>query len=565
LPPGRKEAAETPAKAGGSFYNQLNYMDISACTGVARSLLNKRWIHLERPPVFSVTADTTSGVSFPDPRSRPSRDDQRSMADSFAALVDSSTASDNSRQAPPLPDPPAPQQSSDAASAANGPNSAPSAANDSRPARDDNQSDTPSAADASNRNNDPRNSDAGASTGASSKPSKSGDGKHDKKDSAAQADNASDPKTGSDSTASPQPAPAVPVTAVAVTIPVPILTPANAATAPAATDNGGATAPLAIAAAALKAQQAAASEAAQTAAGQPSPQTDQALAAAMAAAKPSAGKAALTTPTGVSPTDGTAKTATGAKSGTADPAAAAAAAASQTANGTAAAQQNAVAKADAKHDDATADSIKADAPGTGTPAPPVAAPSHDNAAAIAAQAVPVDTGQQAANAVQQPPLQPAVTTALTAAQLTATAVSHAAVPLSGLAVEIAANVAGGKSRFEIRLDPAELGRIDVRMDVDAKGQVTSHVTVERPETLAMLRQDAPQLQRALDNAGLKTGDGGLQFSLRDQSSSGQNGGNGQGRNAQRLIVSDNDTVPVVTAQRSYGRTLGSNSGVDIRI
>ena len=34
----------------------------------------------------------------------------------------------------------------------------------------------------------------------------------------------------------------------------------------------------------------------------------------------------------------------------------------------------------------------------------------------------------------------------------------------------------------------------------------------------MLRQDANQLQRALDNAGLSTGNGGLQFSLRDQSS-----------------------------------------------
>ena len=51
----------------------------------------------------------------------------------------------------------------------------------------------------------------------------------------------------------------------------------------------------------------------------------------------------------------------------------------------------------------------------------------------------------------------------------------------------------------------------------------------------MLRQDAPQLQRALDDAGLKTGDSGLQFSLRDQSSPGQNNGNEASRNAQRLI------------------------------
>ncbi len=138
-------------------------------------------------------------------------------------------------------------------------------------------------------------------------------------------------------------------------------------------------------------------------------------------------------------------------------------------------------------------------------------------------------------------------------------------PLSGLAVEIAASAMAGKSRFEIRLDPADLGRIDVRIDVDRSGQVTSHLTVERPETLSMLRQDAPQLQRALDDAGFKTGDGGLQFSLRDQSSSGQNSGNDGSRNAQRLVISEDDTIPAAVAGRTYGRMLGSSSGVDIRV
>ena len=138
-------------------------------------------------------------------------------------------------------------------------------------------------------------------------------------------------------------------------------------------------------------------------------------------------------------------------------------------------------------------------------------------------------------------------------------------PLSGLALEIAASVKSGKSRFEIRLDPADLGRIDVRIDIDRNGQVTSHLTVEKPETLSMLRQDAPQLQRALDDAGLKTGNGGLQFSLRDQSSSGQNSGNDTNPNAQRLIISDEDAIPAAVAGRTYGRSLGSSSGVDIRV
>jgi flagellar hook-length control protein FliK len=342
--------------------------------------------------------------------------------------------------------------------------------------------------------------------------------------------------------------------------------------------NAGATAPLAIAAAALKAQQAAAGEAAPAQSGQTvaqttaqtnvtaqadaTAQTGKAVAAAVSAATPVAAKTTLKTTTTTGSTEGTASTTTGIKPGTADPTAASTTAQPTDASG---APQHSVVKGDAKPDDGTVDSAKSDA-SSANALSPTPAPSHDRAAATDVQASLPDPGQQTVNTAQQPQLQPALTAAVPAAQLTATVATHtAAVPLSGLAVEIAANAQSGKSRFDIRLDPAELGRIDVRMDVDRHGQVTSHVTVERPETLAMLRQDAPQLQRALADAGLKTGDGGLQFSLRDQSSSGQNGGNESGRNAQRLIVSEEDAVPAVTAQRSYGRMLGSNSGVDIRI
>ncbi len=164
-----------------------------------------------------------------------------------------------------------------------------------------------------------------------------------------------------------------------------------------------------------------------------------------------------------------------------------------------------------------------------------------------------------------PQLPAPASAAAPAGSLTVTAATHAAVPLSGLALEIAASARNGKSSFEIRLDPADLGRIDVRIDVDRNGQMSSHLMVEKPETLSMLQHDAPQLQRALNDAGFKTGDGGLQFSLRDQSSSGQNSGDQPGRNAQRLVISNEDTVPAIGAGRPYGRMLGSSSGVDIRV
>lgn len=211
---------------------------------------------------------------------------------------------------------------------------------------------------------------------------------------------------------------------------------------------------------------------------------------------------------------------------------------------------------------ALAESARPEATGAQAPA---ATATHLNPAtphdAAPGQSNAQPTGLQGAGTFQ-----PLVQAPLTASQPSFTvsaATQSAAVPLSGLAMEIAASLRSGKSRFEIRLDPAELGRIDVRIDVDRHGQVTSHLTVEKPETLSMLRQDAPQLQRALNDAGLSTGDGGLQFSLRDQSSSGQNG-NQSNPNAQRLIVAEEETVPAAVAG-SYGRMLSASGGVDIRV
>ena len=101
----------------------------------------------------------------------------------------------------------------------------------------------------------------------------------------------------------------------------------------------------------------------------------------------------------------------------------------------------------------------------------------------------------------------------------------------------------GSNQFDIRLDPPELGRIDVRLNVDSNGQVTSHLTADRPETLTLLQSQQPQLERALEQAGLKTADNGLQFSLRDQSFAGQNGGGGaQASPAQQLVIPDPEPV-----------------------
>jgi flagellar hook-length control protein FliK len=86
----------------------------------------------------------------------------------------------------------------------------------------------------------------------------------------------------------------------------------------------------------------------------------------------------------------------------------------------------------------------------------------------------------------------------------------------------------GNSRLTVALHPVELGRVEVKLDIDKDKNVTATIVVDRPATLDLLRNDAKALERALQDAGLQTDSGSLSFNLRD--SNGQNGGaqNGTG-------------------------------------
>jgi hypothetical protein len=54
----------------------------------------------------------------------------------------------------------------------------------------------------------------------------------------------------------------------------------------------------------------------------------------------------------------------------------------------------------------------------------------------------------------------------------------------------------------IRLDPPELGHVQIRIDRPVEAPAHVEITVEKPETLNLLLRDQPQLQRALDQAGV---------------------------------------------------------------
>lgn len=152
------------------------------------------------------------------------------------------------------------------------------------------------------------------------------------------------------------------------------------------------------------------------------------------------------------------------------------------------------------------------------------------------------------------------------AQAQPVAEASRAVPLESLAVEIATRANKGERRFDIRLDPPELGRIDVRLEIDSKGNTTTKLIVERAETLDMLQRDARGLEKALQNAGLKTDAGGLQFSLQQdtQAQHGQQNHVPEARGRPELLETEAEIVTGIAAgNASLAAQL--RGGVDIRI
>ena len=96
-----------------------------------------------------------------------------------------------------------------------------------------------------------------------------------------------------------------------------------------------------------------------------------------------------------------------------------------------------------------------------------------------------------------------------------------------LAFEMVRQAGNGKSRFQIRLDPPELGRIDVHMHVDNAGNVSARMTVDKAETLDLLQRDQSSLEKALAQAGLDGNKPSLEFSLRQNPFARPDGGQQQ--------------------------------------
>ncbi len=78
------------------------------------------------------------------------------------------------------------------------------------------------------------------------------------------------------------------------------------------------------------------------------------------------------------------------------------------------------------------------------------------------------------------------------------------------------NAKSGNDQMTLQLNPADLGRVSIKLDFGSDGKVQGTVVADNPATLDLLFKDVRSLERALQEAGLRADPGSLQFSLGGQ-------------------------------------------------
>jgi hypothetical protein len=87
-------------------------------------------------------------------------------------------------------------------------------------------------------------------------------------------------------------------------------------------------------------------------------------------------------------------------------------------------------------------------------------------------------------------------------------------PVFQIGVQIAKAVPGWIDRLVVQLEPAALGRVEVRLKFHRNDQVSAVIAAKRSDTLDALQRDARLLERSLQQAGLRLDSDGLTFSLK---------------------------------------------------
>lgn len=217
-------------------------------------------------------------------------------------------------------------------------------------------------------------------------------------------------------------------------------------------------------------------------------------------------------------------------------------------------------------------------------APAVAADTSGEAAsAIEAEPVAVTPGETTPQTADAPDVQgPANTSA--AAHNAAAPIADAPLPVRGspetvahLAAQIVKKLEGRSTRFDVELNPAGLGHVNVSVEIGAQGKMTAALQFESAQAANELRGRAPELQKALEQAGFDLSGGGLSFDVAGDRGQGQgrgdlyqqqqqqhDGGAWRGR-AFQAVLDTADGAAETAAAAALHLQRRPTTGVDVRV
>jgi len=171
----------------------------------------------------------------------------------------------------------------------------------------------------------------------------------------------------------------------------------------------------------------------------------------------------------------------------------------------------------------------------------------------------------------QAPLAPAALASASAETMEAPASPARATPetIAALSAQMARRLDDGTTRFNLELNPDDLGRVDVRLEIDASGGIRAAFTFERPQSAVELGRRADELQKSLESAGFNL-TGGLSFDVAGDRSHGRNPSWADARDDRphSPVTPEPDLAregATQIADALSGRRPSSRSGVDIRI
>lgn len=163
----------------------------------------------------------------------------------------------------------------------------------------------------------------------------------------------------------------------------------------------------------------------------------------------------------------------------------------------------------------TAQAGASDARASATPSPVEAAAEAAAEPTVAAPAAETTADPEATG--------PAATSAGSGASSAAHAATVAATRgapelVAQLAATIVRKLEGRTTRFNMELNPAEMGRVDVKLSIDKDGRVAAQMAFDNPVAAADMRGRADELRRQLEQAGFQVAGEDLTFAERKKGS-----------------------------------------------